>query len=86
MMNNKKLFVRDLKWQLQTRSILFLYGINQRHPDVYDVHGFHDAHEFHDAHDSHDSHDSHGVHALPFHPCLFDQLFSPGLSCPSAKQ
>ena len=65
------------------------FGINQRHPDVNGVHDFrdlHDAHGFHGVHGSHDVHDSHGVHALPFHPCLFDQLSSPGLSCPSAKQ
>jgi len=77
------------------------FGINQRHPDVNGVHDFrdlHDAHGFHgvrgshdvhgsrDVHDVHDVHGSDDVHALPFHPCLFDQLSSPGLSCPSAKQ
>jgi hypothetical protein len=59
------------------------FGINQRHPYVNGVHDFpgpHDAHGFHGFHGSHD------VHAFPFHPCPFDQLFSPGPSCPSAKQ
>jgi hypothetical protein len=65
------------------------HRINQRQPGVNDVHdfrAFHDVHGSRDVHGCHDVRDSHDVHVLPFHPCLFDQLASPGLSCPSAKQ